>query len=164
MTKNQEIDKLFELIIYNNPQMGGKIKKDGIIDESIYDLQEIKILFICKEGNDPKQKAGDFRIWWRDQLWGIHANRIGTWAHGILEKFPKLEDVSRENKKYALRRIAFINLKKIAGKSSSSYPEILKHVRLMKKELLKQIEIINPDLIIGGITWKSIWKEIFPSY
>lgn len=163
MTKNQEIDVLFQTINRKIPETLNRIKKDGIIDEEIFGQQTKKILFICKEANDPKQNAGDFRTWWKEELWGIHANRVGTWAHGILENFPDLTSITTEDKMEALGRIAFINLKKIGGNSKSNLPEIVNHLRITKIELLRQIEIINPDLIIGGVTWNILWEELFPS-
>jgi hypothetical protein len=61
----------------------------------------------------------------------------------------------------ALRRIAFINLKKIGGTSTSSFQEMKHHILLTHSELIEQINMINPDVIIGGVTWVSSWKILF---
>ena len=52
----------------------------------------------------------------------------------------------------ALKSIAYINVKKLPGHKSSYYKTIHNAYDKHKDILLKQIEYINPDIIIGGST------------
>lgn len=123
----------------------------------------MKILFITKEANNPTQNSGDFRKWWSEELYGIHAHRIGTWAYGLLNKFPPLDNLTNKLKHESLQKVAFINLKKTGGKSTSNKSEIIIYLEKNKEFLKEQINIINPNIIVGGISYSDVWEKLFDS-
>lgn len=55
-----------------------------------------------------------------------------------------------------LNQIAIVNLKKSGGKSNSRYPEIFAYADCGATELIKQIEIINPEIIVCGATFGDL--------
>lgn len=161
MKKNDQIDQLFKEMCIKHPYLSIGFKKDGIINEDLFDNQKKKVLFICKEPNDPTQTEGDFRTWWQQKLYGIHAHRVGAWSHGILNGFPDIQNISRDDKMSGLSKIAYLNLKKIGGAGNSNISEICMYAKQIRHELIDQITIINPDIIIGGVSSFKVWDSLF---
>lgn len=163
MEENNQLDKLFEVWEKQNIGYKGAFKKDGIIDEHLYAQSKPKILFIAKEPNDPKQKEGDYRKWWKEGIKYGFSLRIAEWAYGILNNFPQYDIVRRDSAGLdkAIQSIAFLNIKKNGGNGSSNENVILEHLNRNIDLIHQEIEIINPEIIIMGITWKSIRTSLF---
>ena len=163
MSKKEKLDQLLTeweeaIEIYQ-----GKFKRDGIINETLYDKANKKILFITKEANDPSQGPGDFRVWWKEGIRKNFSKNIALWSHGILHDFPTYESANvKVNLDYAIKSIAFINIKKSGGKGRSSYYETLEHLKFNLKFLHRQISIIQPEIIILGLTWAEHKNILFP--
>jgi len=60
-----------------------------------------------------------------------------------------------------LKKVACINVKKMPGKSSSDDEDIEEHFNMNNNILNQQIELLNPDIIIYGCTFKY-FKKNFP--
>jgi len=163
-SKNQQINDLFQRWEEHVPEYRSHFVKDGIIDENLFEQSYPKILFITKEPNNPKQEADDFRIWWETELKYAFSLRISEWTYGILNKFPPYDIIKRSNsdRLNAIHHIAFMNVKKIGGGSQSEYDNIINSVNRDFDFIHKQIEIINPDIIILGLSWKEVRTELFP--
>lgn len=165
--KTLKLEKLFDQWVSINPEeYKGKFKKDGIICEDKFEKQKTKILFICKEGNKSKSeksaKEGDYRSWWNEEaLYGMFSIRIGSWAYGLLNGLEDIQNLSDQEIKEGLQSIAFMNLKKTAGEHISNFTAIKKCIQKDKDLIIKQINIIEPDIIIGGISWEPLWFELF---
>lgn len=162
MIKTKKLNRLFEKWEKDYSQYRGKFKKDGIIDEAKYSTTTPKILFIAKEGNDVDQAPGDFRNWWlTDGIKYSFSHRLSEWAYGILNNFPPLESITYDQKYQALLSVSFMNVKKSGGGSKSSISEIAKHIEENKERLTTEINIIQPEIIIGSLTNSSLWKILF---
>jgi len=168
-TATTKLNALFEQWVKKHPKYQGHFAKDGINDESIYNTQNPKLLFICKEPNDKKQREGDFREWWTDpkEYKYLMGKRICDWAYGVFNEFPPLNKKVLDNKKEQteiMKSIAFMNLKKIGGGSSANSAKIRKAVEREKSLIAEEIKIINPDVIIGGIgrDQQDLWGFFFP--
>lgn len=159
-TKNQQLDDLFTTW---QKRLNENIVKDGIISEKEFDKAPKKVLFITKEPNNPKKDAGDFRKWWKDKIKYTFSIRIAEWSHGIMEGFPPYDDIKRSDqlKLKALHKVAFMNIKKVGGTGNSEYASIFDHSKKYKDLILEEIKIIAPEIIILGVSWKSIRKELF---
>lgn len=158
--KNTNLDKLFNEWIKRYPKYENKFVSDGIIDEIQFNNTFPKLLFIAKEPNSPDQLSDDFREWWSG---GVHDNfsyRICEWAFGLLNNFPDLNKINNDRSIY-IKKIAFMNLKKIGGKSTVKYDVLTKTVNEEKEFIRKEIDIIKPDIIIGGVGHEKYWKVIF---
>jgi len=155
-----EIDKLFDEIKYD------KIKpvKDGIVDVDQYSKAKFRILWVLKEANSKNFGGWDLRSFIANDLLGYHNwrrtyNLITYVTWGILNGFPKWKKQSRgweAEHITILQKIAFINLKKIPGASSSSDSEIKSEFQNNKEIIFKQIEAFNPDIVIFGGTKKYL--------
>lgn len=161
MTINQKLSALYTTWQLNHP---GHFVTGGVVDEDMFDSSEVKILFILKEVNDIDQKEDWSLVQLiQDQIEAMKFYRIwktvGLWSFGLQQGFPHYQTLNyREDLKIAdgLREIAITNLKKSGGGGISNYEEIREHARKNKELWVKEIEIIEPDVIICGGTFPII--------
>jgi hypothetical protein len=165
--KNIKLNLIFDDIIRkyedNNFNVNSKIK-DGIINEQVFEQQNEKILFICKEHNQLSNDKydGDYREWWNEGVNFSFSHRISEWSYGILNNFPDFESINSDEKKLkALQSIAFINIKKIAGKGVTNSKELWEYFVVGKEFIVSQINIIEPTIVIFCTSWKGYPQEIF---
>ncbi len=164
MKKTEELNQLF--IDWQNQfqHYKGKFVSDGIMNEEIYLNAKPKLLFIAKEANNPSQTEGDFRDYWKDGAKETFSYRIAEWSYGIQNNFPPFDSIYNSDDsvyKTALNSIAFMNVKKAAGGGLSEFEEVLSAVKSDKFFLLKEIEIINPDIVILGLSVQEIRDNLF---
>jgi len=160
--KTEQLNKLFKEWKKRVPENN---VWDGIIDEKLFNEANKKILFITKEPNNPKQEAYDFREWWKDEIKYAFSLRIAEWSYGIFNDFlPEYDEIwkNEESVKKALWSIAFMNIKKVGGGGKSKFDRIMYHVKKSYDFIHREIDIIDPEIIILGITWKEIRTELFP--
>lgn len=161
MKINDQLDKIFLEIIerYKGiPNSNGLPIKDGLINESVFENQANKILFVCKEHNtldlDYSGSHLDARIWMSESVNYNFSNRIAEWSFGILKNFPPFEESQNEATKLQyLNSVAFLNLKKYSGTSVTNNKVIGEYIHASKDLLKKQIDVINPDIIIFCTDW-----------
>lgn len=141
---------------------------DGPIDEGIWsDRTSGKhIMFLLKEA------YGDSTGWslneWLNET-GPSTNiwyRVVEWTYGIsnttateIAKYSPSEisfEVPKSCPNEWLGQIAVMNIKKSGGKSSSDYDEILAYAKADEAELIREIEIIDPDIIVCGGTIEAL--------
>lgn len=162
MTIKVELNKLFDEWENTFADYKGKFVKDGIINEQLYQSARTKILFVTKDPNDPDQTSWDLANLLNQSLSGNFAVRLAEWSYGILNDFPPLRPLTDyEALHKALRSTAVINLKKIGGESQAKMDEIFAHTTQNKSFLQRQIKLISPDIIIGGVGNTQIWTLLF---
>ncbi len=176
-TKINEINELiYETIISENSETSPIT--DGIIDVDKYFSAEHKILWILKEPYDDFDDKGEpcGGGWGLDEAinskktihefkgsrqtftpmiytsWGI-LNEFCLWGNmRNIEDDPEMLD--------ALKSIAYINVKKLPGHTTSHHSVIENAYHKHKVILLKQIEYYEPDIIIGGSTLHNFFKDL----
>ena len=166
---NNQIDDLFDRWSKNYGD-GDNFVKDGVINESKYNKASKKILFITKEPNDPNKEGTDYREWWNEGMQYTFSYRIAEWAYGILNDFPAYDNIwPKSNGKYddslalaAIQSIAFMNVKKSGGKGYSLENEINEYIKRDFQFIHEEIDIINPDIILIGMSWTSTVDLLFP--
>lgn len=163
-TKNEQLDSLFTRWI--NVQNSSQLLKDGIVNEPKYDIAKHKLLFIEKESNDSTEQSWDYRTWWRDELLKYRFTyRIAEWAHGILNDFEGYERIWENNQKEAreaINQIAFMNIKKSGGGGNADYEIMMEAAKVNLDNIHRQIDIIDPEMIITGFTWGELRELVFP--
>lgn len=153
MDKNKQLDTLFKK--WKLSKSYPHFIKDGIIDENMFESLDQKILFISKEANMKKyDDDNDFRVWWKDEHEKTFSIRVAQWAYGILHNFPEFESISYEKQRVALKSISFMDVKKLGGGNRSNKKDILKYVTQDLEFIKKQIDIIDPDIIVSSIDTK----------
>ena len=159
---------------------------DGIVDpETWFESKGERILFLLKEAYSSEGPVEwDLPSWLRSKrcmekckndcskCWpsGTTYNHVAEAVYMILnpdlgfdEWFGLESRKSREYKltrKSLLEKIAVINIKKYDGKKKSEDEDLKKHIKEHGELLKKQIESINPTVIICGGTY-SYLKELY---
>lgn len=180
----KSLKELFDIWEHKEPQtiIIGKRKKreivinheenffiyDGIVCENKWnDKDSKKILFMLKESYTTDEEH-DLMKWLRNgngyiRMW----KRITRWTCGLVnttaEKvydFDKAEAIKDGEGREMLKKIAVINLKKSNGKSSSDMAEVNAYASADKKEILKEIELIDPKIIVCGGTFDSLRLDV----
>lgn len=137
---------------------------DGIINPEIWNNRSKgkHILFVLKEaygGENDWSLADEVRV---HAPWSAIWHRIVEWTYGLtnttVERIARYEPgkISFEKPNQWLNEIAVLNIKKSGGDSQSHYGEISAYADYDSKEIIRQIEIINPDIIICGATFGDI--------
>jgi len=159
MTRNEQLNELFGRWKASLGDGSNYFTPDGIIDEVEFDKQNLRVLFLGKEANDLNGGGWDFRIEWaKDPNWR-HARQVKKWAAGILDDFPPFEEITTSKVNH-LRRVACMNVKKIPGGASSLVADVERDVRVHSSFIREQVAIIDPDVIIGGLSWWHLWPLI----
>lgn len=127
-------------------------------------------MFVLKEAYGTDWHDNTLVTWLRrdhpnSRIW----SRVARWVYGIdnttkdhIERYvPQLDEVVH---KQCLDEIAVVNLKKSDGNSSSKYDEIAKYARKDKEIIKREIELIDPKIVICGSTFSILLREVYDSY
>ena len=160
--EKSDLEKLNILIEENKKLFGEKIVYDGIIDNLEYSNSSIKVLWILKEANSTetdwdmrealhnlKNESGKgLKYGWANTFTPIVYTTYGIFNDklwGDIESFNENQSIIN-----ILRKVAYINVKKVPGNSVANWEEIKSYYVENKVALHKQIKIINPEIIIFG--------------
>ena len=144
---------------------------DGIVDEKTW--EEVKsgkrILLVLKEAyeDDHSKEQWSINKALRDAgPWGAIWNRVCEWTRGIHDTTrdkiagyipsDKMRSNGTTSANEWLRRIAVMNLKKSGGQSKSDYGEISAYANADAQEIIREIELIDPDIVVCGATFGDI--------
>ena len=147
---------------------GDHFVKDGVICKNGWKEAKTKVLFILKETNDYEGSISELinkavTIRPKSKLWARPTfHNIGRWAYGLMNYPESINDYrnAHKSRKDALLSCSFINLKKTTGGRSVSKEKLEYHAEKYKNELRKQIEIIAPDIIVFGGTFKTVRDQV----
>jgi hypothetical protein len=159
LTKN-EFNKQQEILDNEMSKIWEKPFLDGITKYELYQKTPIKILWILKEPNG--MGGGNHRIFHQDirdyNRWKSTYGNIMRVSYGILEGIRSYKEIPPINTKeceiadaIVLDEIAIININKSGGRSTTPLGKMEKEYNRVgvKDFLFKQIEFINPDIIIN---------------
>lgn len=146
---------------------GRRLISDGIINEEQYYNSKIKILWILKEPYDEQNNEGGGwsltkDILAKDDYIQTLAPSKSTWypivyaSYGLLSNFTRFDDMGNipndQEMVRCIKKIAFINVQKLAACTTTDFSNIVEAYKQHRIILLKQIQVYNPDIIIGGST------------
>lgn len=145
--------------------------EDGIIEPARWAKAGTRILFILRETNGYRGSMAALihkactthpssGLWDRPTF-----HNAGRWAYGLLHAthaiLPSF-DAAHENRKTALLACAFMNLKKTTGGARAT--EAVGHAAARDAVFLReQIELINPQIVVCGGTYKAIKAYLYPA-
>ena len=143
--------------------------EDGIIDLAKWVQADTQILFILRETNGYRRSMAALihkactthpssGLWDRPTF-----HNVGRWAYGLLHAtgaiLPSF-DAAHKNRKTALLACAFINLKKTTGGARAT--NAVEHATARDAIFLReQIELINPQVVVCGGTYKAIKQHLY---
>lgn len=149
---------------------------DGIVNIDDYLKARYRILWILKEPYDEitngEASGGGWDLcesFFKTKIFaeGKHKSQ-STWlpvcyvAYGILhnEDYGTMHTKCKENITSAIKSIAVINISKLPGLTQSKDKQISEAYNKYKHILHEQIELYDPDIIIGGATLPYFSKDL----
>lgn len=166
MNKREALHQLFTEWEAAVPVYKGAFIRDGIVNEAAYEKARPRVLFISKETNLVAGKpAYDYSEMLSQEPGNMFVKRLAQWAYGFQHKWPAFEQLSG-NKDAAiwvdvLAQIAFLDVKKSGGTGKANDREIEQHIVMNRPWLQKQIEIIDPDVIVCTLRSKALVMALF---
>ena len=159
----------------NNDLDKSSFEKDGIISEIEYDNESLKVLFIASEANVKfKQVRNDKYLHkddYRDRFVDYYKSGYDEWKGKMRERLSAIYGfITKQNDvpfHLLANKFAIIDLNKRGGnKNSGKGKHIVEYVKEYRNYILKEIEIINPDIIawIGVKTYSLKIPEILGTY
>ncbi|MFZ4706186.1 MAG: hypothetical protein ACOYMF_09300 [Bacteroidales bacterium] len=150
---------------------------DGIIDYDKWISYDLKLAFMLREAYSEKDGEWDFAEGYNEAKGRFYIggrgqqatfNRIEEWSYALDCAMHQREKPMREEvalKDYeASRKImlasAYLNLKKIGGRSSSNIGELRAIANRDKELLLQQLKLISPNIILFCATYGDVLKNI----
>ncbi|MEO6720770.1 MAG: hypothetical protein ABIN67_10390 [Ferruginibacter sp.] len=164
MDRNLKLNSLFNEWQNATPEYTEQFIKDGVIDEEQFEEQKPKLLFITKEANASSNKSWDFRDNWHQELLYRFDYRIAEWAYGIQNNFPEFDSIYQNKNEYsnAIKKVAFMDVKKSSGGSQCDNGLLLQNIKENLSFLHRQIDIIEPDIIISSLMDYDTVTMLFP--
>lgn len=156
----KELNDLFDTWEKRHLDAGYKrFIRDGIVNEEWWSQEQSvpKICFFLKEarteqeqGYNLVQDLYNYEPW---KLW----QRVAVWTQAIQLAFSGEraydEDKIRMKAHEAVKQTAVVNVKKSNGLAESQGDDLWQYVRDDKDLLKKELELINPDIIVCGYTF-----------
>jgi hypothetical protein len=160
------------------PHRSDRFVKDGIIDKNAWTSAKCKVLFVLKEPYDLQDRPEefDYPLSVRNEIetgkeWPKKAKitwrTLCSWAflvqNGTSKCMPEFSEWWKDKEALSLGKGAIINVKKQAGRTWSSRSEIRRYAGEDQDFLRRQIELINPKIVVCGNTWHAlrdyVWQE-----
>ena len=143
-------DKLFEAW----PSRQESFVPDGLVDADEYARSHVKLLFVLKEVNDLDGGGWDLREFLRgDAIPGSTWNTVTRWVEGI-QRLPhivpwnELSTIDINRRKWALRKVAAVNLKKDPGTGVTEYDQLREATQRDRQFISDQLSLYVPNYVI----------------
>ena len=146
---------------------------DGVVDFELYLASAPKILWILKEPVDEIEngvpRAGGWSMTKHVLAIGEFGGKgpfapIAYAAHSVFNNFKKQAEIAKvsvdPHVKEAVKRIAYINVNKMPALRTSGGTDFASIYRQNRQLLLKQIDGMHPDVIIGGSTLYLFFEDL----
>jgi len=155
VTRTSRLDRLFEKWIETYPkEYRSGFHRDGIIDESIFDSQPSRVLFVLLEPNSRDGLYDRYHGWDLRKVFGeeklkkeLNVN-LAIWARALLDGVTKYVRPSSVAAEKQIRRIALLNLKKIGGSGKADYEAISIHAWKDREFIREEVRIISPTVVV----------------
>ena len=142
-----------------------KFISDGIVNYDKWKNQSTpKVCYFLKEAYDTHENGFDLTKMLKEkEPWGMW-KKVVIWTQAIYNSFSGdiFDYPSKDFKsvfKNVIQNIAVVNIKKSNGEKSSNDNDLQQFINLDKEKIKREIELINPDIIICGKTFKFL-KQI----
>ena len=144
------------------------LKSPGNEDELWHSAPK-RVLFLCKDGNNSGcSVTQDYKAWHYHKkgknITKDFPRNIAYWLYGLLNVdetglAPEFETLTVEKITdfFDKTPFALVNCKKEAGGGTVDGKVLQRHIDLYKEYINKEIEILNPDIIVCGGTRKSFF-------
>ena len=149
----------------------GRLYRDGVPSPEVYLLQPVRVLFVFREPNMPKQRPHDMREEVRDHFFrpitadgrreersrrGWWNAKAGLFAHAVaaaLDGEPWKSAFHRfcefDWNHEVVNRFAYVQIKKVGGAGTANAAEIRQHAEKYRDLIAQQITLYQPNLVLG---------------
>ncbi len=141
---------------------------DGIVDENVWKSgKRKKILLVLKEAYGEDWGNNTLVTWLKNDHPQIGPwKRIAKIVYGIQNTTSNSiarykEKLSKDEHNSSLEQIAVLNIKKSYGDSRSKNDELKMYAEYDRQEIKKEIELINPDIIVCGNTFQILYETVY---
>src|SRR3989344_1605696 len=145
-TRSNKLEDLFAEWVKSYPATHqGDFHRDGIVHEGLYLREATRVLYIVLEPNSKggrydQHRGADLRILWGDIGLGKSFDlNLARWTAILLDGATKYFTPDAEHAKQQLRRVAIVNLKKLAGSGTANREAISVHAWRDKDYLRRQV-------------------------
>jgi len=144
---------------------------DGITDIKMYKKAKPRILWILKEANKstPKEQwnhrnfhkeVNNYKLWRQTYQKIIYVSFGMIYDTGKYSDLPCIDSEALIDGINVLEMIAIINVNKSGGGSRSSDKQISESYKMNRESILKQIELIGPEIIINASRVWSLYDDL----
>lgn len=128
---------------------------DGAVNIESYVGSKLKICYFLKEAYSKDNDEDWDLAGWLDsgamtKMWG----NVAEWTYGIRNttatNIAHKPQLTSEEKTALLKSVSVVNVKKSNGKVQSDYADLLRYANEDREFLKKELDILNPDVIICG--------------
>lgn len=128
---------------------------DGAVNVEAYVGSKLKICYFLKEAYSKDNDEDWDLAGWLDsgamtRMW----SNVAEWTYGILSttttNIAHKPQLTNQEKTALLRSVSVVNVKKSNGKVQSDYDDLLSYASEDKEFLKRELEILNPDVIVCG--------------
>lgn len=149
------LDTLFdEWLAFYPPPQHSEFHKDGIVDDHSFRKETTRLLYVLLEPNSKGGKYDRFRGCDLRKIFGevglgkaVDLN-LARWTGALLDGATEYSTPSAEAAKAQLRRVAIMNLKKLAGSGTADLQAVSVQAWRDRKFIRREVEIIDPNLIV----------------
>jgi len=129
----------------------GLFMEDGAPCPEQFESERVKITYVLKEAYAPGE-SWDMRDWVAEYGGDSESpntwNNLTRWTQAILEGGDYPQQVSIDDRIRWLKRMSFLNLKKVGGFSSATPAKIRKYAKDDAIYIYDQLRIYEPDIIV----------------
>ena len=140
---------------------------DGIVDETTFDLQQERVVFLLKEPNSTdgmydKYRGVDLRDVYGYRQWTKQCNQnVARWTQCILDGVVSTSRITGKEADKQNCRIAIMNFKKISGSGVANGPAIEKAAWDSRAFIREQLKIMAPTVVFACSRGGSVSKMLF---
>lgn len=142
---------------------------DGVFCPEQWENEAIRITFVLKEANWSEDDCDlcEYLLSEPSGTYGKTWNNIVRWAEAILEGNRFVEKIENSDKTRWLKRISFLNLKKVGGGGKADSELIREFAHNDAVFIWEQLNLYQPDIIVccGRGTGKNadlLYEEVIP--
>ncbi|MDP7014847.1 MAG: hypothetical protein QGG36_03515 [Pirellulaceae bacterium] len=166
-----EYEQLLNQIASRPHHVGNRFVRDGILDEARWASSPRKTLFLLREAYEKQRRPEGFDQREKIRGWGKPKGKtlraIANWAfaahRGTPSQIPVIMTDNKPERAEACLACAIVNVKKSGGESRSDLKQVAKFCKLDGDKIRDQIEMIDPEIIICGGTWREARQFIWPN-
>jgi hypothetical protein len=167
-TRSDKLERLFADWVKSYPATHrNDFHKDGIVDEGVYRREGTRVLYVLLEPNSKggrydQYRGADLRKVWGDVGLGKSFDlNVARWTAVLLDGATKYFTPDAGQAKQQLRRVAIMNLKKLAGSGTANCEAVSVQAWTDRDYVRRQVAIIEPTLVVTcGVTANRLFAWI----